>query len=103
MITKTDLEVLNDYRTATGHVLSVYLDVDQSNAANLNRKFEAAFEAKIQEIGRTFEEECERQDFEGCVAEARKVIAAYQPRGRGRFPERRRQLRFLRTSAQAGR
>jgi hypothetical protein len=82
MITKTDLEVLNDYRSETGHVLSVYLDVDQSKAAHLNRKFEAAFEAKIQEIGRTFEEECERRDFEECVAEARKVIAAYQPRAR---------------------
>ena len=31
MITKSDLEVLNKYKTETGRVLSVYLDVDQSN------------------------------------------------------------------------
>ena len=53
MITKTDLEVLNNYTGDIGRVLSVYLDVDQSNAANLNRKFEAAFEAKIKAISRT--------------------------------------------------
>ena len=77
MITKTDLEVLNNYKTETGRVLSVYLDVDQSNAANLNRKFEAAFEAKVKEIGES------EHDFQECVNEARKVIAAYHPRGRG--------------------
>ena len=83
MITKTDLDILNDYKTGTGRVLSVYLDVDQSNPANLNRKFEAAFEARIKELGRTFEEEYEQRDFEECVSEARKFIDAYQSRARG--------------------
>ena len=39
MITKTDVEILNEYKGGTGRVLSVYLDVDQSNASNLNRGF----------------------------------------------------------------
>ena len=56
MITKTDLQVLNAYKAGTGRVLSVYLDVDQSNAAHLNRKFELAFEAKVKEVGEELEE-----------------------------------------------
>ena len=98
MITKTDLQVLNDYKAETGRVLSVYLDVDQSKAANLNRKFEAAFEAKIKEIAmRQFGGQTpnsatqefgvcppnsEEVDFAECVAEARNVIAAYHPHAR---------------------
>ena len=72
MITKTDLDALNDHNSANDRVLSVYLDVDQSNTANLNRKFETAFEARIKEIGRMFEDN-EQRDFEECVNEARKV------------------------------
>jgi hypothetical protein len=83
VITKKDLEVLNVYRADTGRVLSVYLDVDQSNAANLNRKFELAFEARIKEIGNTFKDENEKRDFDECAGEARKVIAAYQPGAKG--------------------
>jgi peptide subunit release factor 1 (eRF1) len=79
--------------------LSVYLDVDQSNAANLNRKFELAFEARVRDIageihGRTPNSqspECgvrpcispEQRDFEECAAEARKVIQGYHIRARG--------------------
>ena len=83
MITKTDLEMINEYKAGIGRVLSVYLDVDQSNAANLNRGFEASFESRIKEIGRTFEEEYEQRDFNACAAEARKVVSAYEPRARG--------------------
>ena len=83
MITKTDLAVLNEYKAAAGRVLSVYLDVDQSNASNLNREFEAAFEAKIKETGGVLAAGDEREDFARCVAEARKVITAYEPRARG--------------------
>ena len=83
MITKAELEVLNEYKAGAGRVLSIYLDVDQSNNANLNRKFEVAFEARVKGIGRSFEEEYEQRDFEESVAEARKVVAAYEPRARG--------------------
>ncbi len=72
MISKTDLAAVAEYRMAVGRVLSVYLDVDQAHAENLNRNFEAAFESKIKEAGRSFEEEYEQRDFEACVSEVRK-------------------------------
>jgi hypothetical protein len=81
MISKMDLASVNEYKTAPGRVLSVYLDVDQSKRENLNRKFEADFESKIKEAGRTFEEE--PRDFEGCAAEVRKVLKAYEPHAHG--------------------
>ncbi len=81
MITKMDVEPLNDVRKGAGRVLSVYLGVDQSNAANINRGFVVAFESRIKEIGRTFEEEYEQRDFDGCVDEVRKFLSTYEPHG----------------------
>ena len=72
MITKMDVSPLNDLGKGAGRVLSVYLDVDQSKAANLNRCFVTAFKARVQEIERTFEEEYEHRDFEGCAGEVRR-------------------------------
>jgi peptide subunit release factor 1 (eRF1) len=83
MISKTDLAPVTEYKRALGRVLSVYLDVDQAHAENLNRKFEAAFESKIKDLGRAFEEDYEQRDFEACVSEVRKVLHAYEPRARG--------------------
>ena len=51
MISKTDLAPVTEYKMALGRVLSVYLDVDQAHAENLNRKFELAFESKIKDLG----------------------------------------------------
>ena len=50
MISKTDLAPVTEYKMALGRVLSVYLDVDQAHAENLNRKFELAFESKIKDL-----------------------------------------------------
>jgi peptide subunit release factor 1 (eRF1) len=83
MISKTDLAGVTEFKSAPGRVLSVYLDVDQSHVENLNRKFELAFESLIKETGRSFEEEYEERDFNGCVSEVRKVLRAYEPRARG--------------------
>jgi peptide chain release factor subunit 1 len=82
-ITAKDLGELRESRTGTGKVLSVYLDVDQSKAANLNRRFEGAFESRIQLIGRKFEEEYEQSDFMRCVDDVRKLLLTYEPHGRG--------------------
>jgi len=79
MISKTDLAPVTEFKPAPGRVLSVYLDVDQSHAENLNRKFELAFDSKIKEAFKQFEE----QDFNSCVSEVRKVLRAYEPRSRG--------------------
>jgi peptide subunit release factor 1 (eRF1) len=83
MITKTDLQRLSEFKEPAGRVLSVYLDVDQSRAVNLNRGFVSAFEANIKEIGRGFEEEYEQRDFDGCAAEVRNLLSRYEPRARG--------------------
>jgi peptide subunit release factor 1 (eRF1) len=61
----------------------VYLDVDQSHAENLNRKFELAFDSKIKEAGRSFEEEYEERDFNSCASDVRSILHAYEPRARG--------------------
>lgn len=83
MVTKKDLAAVNGFQAKVGRVLSVYLDVDQSKAANLNRGFETVFESKIREAGRTFEKEHEQHDFDGCVGEVRNLLAAYEPRALG--------------------
>jgi hypothetical protein len=81
-ITAKDLGELKESRTGAGRVLSVYLDVDQSKAANLNRRFVGAFESRIQLIGRRFEEEYEQSDFTRCVDDIRKLLSTYEPHGR---------------------
>jgi peptide subunit release factor 1 (eRF1) len=82
-ITSKDLGDLPESRAGTGRVLSVYLDVDQSRAANLNRGFERAFELQVKTISRRFEEEYEAADFARCVEDIRKLLSTYEPRARG--------------------
>jgi hypothetical protein len=81
-ITAKDLGDLRESRTGAGRVLSVYLDVDQSKVANLNRRFEGAFESRIQLIGRRFEEEYEQSDFLRCASDVCKLLSTYEPHGR---------------------
>jgi peptide chain release factor subunit 1 len=81
-ITSKDLGDLQESKAGTGRVLSVYLDVDQSRAANLNRGFERAFDSQIKTIARRFEEEYEASDFARCVEDVRKLLSTYEPRGR---------------------
>jgi peptide subunit release factor 1 (eRF1) len=81
-ITAKDLGDLQEPKASTGRVLSVYLDVDQSRAANLNRGFELAFESRIKTIARRFEEEYEQSDFDRCVEDVRKRLSTYEPHGR---------------------
>jgi hypothetical protein len=84
-MSKITARELGDLRTSTagaGRVLSVYLDVDQARAANLNRGFVPALESRLQSIERTFEEEYEENDFEQCAADVRKFISSYTPHGR---------------------
>lgn len=81
-ITAKDLGDLRESRAGAGRVLSVYLDVDQSKAANLNRGFESAFESRIQLMARLFEEEYEQSDFARCVEDVRKLFSGYEPHAR---------------------
>jgi peptide subunit release factor 1 (eRF1) len=81
-ITAKDLGDLREARAGAGRVLSIYLDVDQSKAANLSRGFESAFESRIQLIERRFEEEYEQADFLHCVKDIRKLLSGYEPHTR---------------------
>lgn len=81
-ITVKDLGDLQESKAGAGRVLSIYLDVDQAKAANLNRGFEAAFESRIQVIARGFEEEYEQCDFGRCVDDVRKLLSSYEPHAR---------------------
>ena len=47
MLSKTDLASVNECKATSGQVLSIYLDIDQSKAENLNRTFENYSQAKL--------------------------------------------------------
>jgi hypothetical protein len=49
-ISRTELENLIERKGAESGVLSVYLEVDQSRAANLNRGFTAALKDRLRAI-----------------------------------------------------
>ena len=79
-MTTKDLSELEEYKIEAGKVLSVYLDIDQSRAANLNRGFESAFHAKVQAIARIFDEEYEQCQFDACVEDVRNLLKGYEPK-----------------------
>jgi peptide subunit release factor 1 (eRF1) len=82
MISRADLDRLADHApTPESPVLSVYLDVDQSRAVNLNREFEAALKTRL----RTLEHrlvESERDAFRADAAAVQRFVAGYRPRAR---------------------
>jgi peptide subunit release factor 1 (eRF1) len=83
MVTKADLANLRDYEFATGHVLSIYLDVNQSDAANLNRAFEASLDRELRVIAKGLTDECALRDFEASAAWARDFVSKYAPNASG--------------------
>ncbi|MGE5569382.1 MAG: hypothetical protein ACM3S5_10135 [Rhodospirillales bacterium] len=66
-----------------GHVLSVYLNVDQSQAANLNRGFAAALKARLRSLEQQLDGEKLRREFAEDSQQVVQALATYQPRGRG--------------------
>jgi hypothetical protein len=79
-MTTKELSELEGYKVDAGKVLSVYLDIDQSKAGNLNRGFEAAFHTKVQQIAETFDEEYEQRQFAACAEDVRKLLHGYNPK-----------------------
>src|SRR5262245_43674067 len=67
--------------TPESPVLSVYLDVDQARAANLNREFEAAMKARLRAIGQGLGE-AERAAFHADAERVRRFVAAYRPQAK---------------------
>jgi peptide subunit release factor 1 (eRF1) len=82
MIARAEIDRLLEYRPAPDRsVLSVYLDVDQSKAANLNREFEAALKTRLRGI-ETSLEGAERERFATAAERVLRFAASYHPRAR---------------------
>jgi len=79
MITKADLFTIHEYEKTPGRVLSIYLDVDQSKQANLNRGFETALETRLRDIEKRLEDESEQREFKAASSFARDFVSKYQP------------------------
>lgn len=85
MVLKGDLDALVNYKPVPGSpVLSVYVDVDQSQAANLNRGFEVSVRNALREIEQQLGNEKARladlgQDADRVWA----FLSAYTPAGKG--------------------
>jgi peptide chain release factor subunit 1 len=63
-------------------VLSVYLDVDQSHAANLNRGFETRLKDTLASIQSTIREPAELERFARSALHIKDFVSAYQPGAR---------------------
>jgi peptide subunit release factor 1 (eRF1) len=83
MISRLNMQEIIDYKSRTGsHTLSIYLDVDQSNATNLNRKFEVSLFNALREV----EGRVDGQGRSGFQAEAlrvQKFVEGYRPGAKG--------------------
>jgi peptide subunit release factor 1 (eRF1) len=83
-IARAELEKLIQRDTQPdSHVLSVYLNVDQSRAVNLNRGYRAALKAQLRSIEQQLADEKLRREFADDAQRVVQTVAAYEPRARG--------------------
>jgi peptide chain release factor subunit 1 len=82
MITRAELEELLQYPSKPdNNVLSVYLDVDQGKAENLNRGFAVRLKNLLREVEAGLDEG-QKAHFREDVARLNAFIAEYSPQGR---------------------
>jgi peptide chain release factor subunit 1 len=83
MISQTDIDTLaNGNAVAGSRVLSVYLDIDQSKAANLNRQFETALSSMLGSLAAGLNQE-EQSNFNLDAEPVRQFVAGLEPRAKG--------------------
>ena len=83
MLTVKDLEPLASYGEASGrHVLSVYLDVDQSRESNLNRGYFLALREMFRSMESRIRSGQERQDFLQQAAMIQSFVSNHEPTAR---------------------
>jgi peptide chain release factor subunit 1 len=83
MITNRNLRELIDRDPRPGSpTLSIYLDIDQSDAANLNRKFEVALFNMLRELETTLDGPLQR-DFHADAILIQHFVEGYRPRAKG--------------------
>jgi peptide chain release factor subunit 1 len=79
MISKSDLDQLIEREPVPGSpVLSVYLDVDQSKAVNLNRHFEVALKAMLRSI-KTQLDEAQAKHFAADAERVEEFVSSIEP------------------------
>lgn len=84
MISHEDLHRLQQYPSGPDSlILSLYLDVDQSNAANLNRRFMTKTDGLFRQIAEDQKPPAEtRQRFDAECRRVRQFLSDYVPRGK---------------------
>ncbi|HEX9444367.1 MAG TPA: VLRF1 family aeRF1-type release factor [Candidatus Binatia bacterium] len=83
MITQDDVTALLERKGAPDSpVLSVYLDIDQSKAANLERRFETRLSDMLRSIAAGLDEK-RAAHFAGDAERVRRFVADLEPRGKG--------------------
>lgn len=84
MISRDDINQLHRYPSGPeSFFLSLYVNVDQSNAANLNRGFETRVESLFRQVAENQDsEETNKQRFEVECQRVRQFLRDYVPRGK---------------------
>jgi peptide subunit release factor 1 (eRF1) len=83
MINKLSLKDLIDYKARPDSpCLSVYLDIDQSNAANLNRMFEVSLFNALREVEEGLDGR-QLKDFKEDAIRIQQFVEAYRPQAKG--------------------
>jgi hypothetical protein len=78
-MTATAQPLRHGVTNATGNVLSVYLNVDQSKASNLNRRYENALMSDLKVIGDRLSDNVDRKDFHAAAALVQELVGNEKP------------------------
>jgi peptide chain release factor subunit 1 len=83
MISKADIEAIVERKAVPGSpVLSLYLDIDQSKANNLQRRFEASLNDMLRSIEASLDE-TQLQSFSADSERVRRFVSGLEPQGKG--------------------
>lgn len=83
MISKADIEQIVERKTVPDSpVLSVYLDIDQSKASNLRRRFEASLKDMLGSIEARLDE-TQLKSFSADAQRARQFVSELEPQAKG--------------------
>ncbi|MGH9338261.1 MAG: hypothetical protein ACRD1R_01390 [Acidobacteriota bacterium] len=83
MISKLQLKKLTEHPGKPGSfVLSIYLDVNQSDATNLNREFEVKLKNLLRSAEEKINAQSEIKDFREDARQVQEFVSEYRPQGR---------------------
>ena len=83
MISKADIEAIVGRKAVPDSpVLSVYLDIDQGKASNLNRRFEASLKSMLRSIEARLDE-MQLKSFSADAERTRQYVSGLEPRAKG--------------------